>query len=295
MKQLIPGLKPPLPYPSKPLDVLSQDVRIANKFLIWNYQHAPGTNLVEEEGLTLLRKFIKLADGTNEEILSFARKYGPLGLCRCGASLGHRDRFGKRCYRTDPEHKNPKVHPRYLTRESIEGWRRYIDWAKGILAVARKLHRGEKANDMDWKWVLNLGANCMNYPHIISLASTFNNVPFSDSSLIEQRQRLSKIVNYWLDECEVGPSITWTKQNIKVSLGLSTPFGFGNRLLVAIGVQLLCAVLRVEGLSDCSACGMLYPPSRSPREGENHFCVDCKPSTNKLTKRRSRAKKGKVN
>ncbi len=292
MKQLIPGLKPPLQHPSKPLDVLSQDVRIANKFLIWKYQHAPGTNQVEDKGLTLLRKFIRLANGSNEKILSFAREYGPLGLCRCGASLGHRDRSGKRCYRTDPVRKNSKVRPRFLTRESIDGWHRYIDWAKGILTVARKLHRDEKANDMDWKWVLNLGSNCMNYPHIISLASTFDNVPLSDDSLIEQKQRLSKVVNYWLDECEVGPSINWTKQNIKVSLGLRTPFGFTNRLLDAIGVQLLGAVLRVEGLANCSVCGIPYRPSRSPRDGENHYCDDCKSLTNRLAKRKTRAKKG---
>lgn len=290
MKQLIPSLKPPLPHPSKPLDVWSQDVRIENKFLIWNFEHAPGTNLFEDKRLTILRKFIRLANGSNEKILAFAREYGPLGLCRCGVSFGHRDRDGNRCYRTYPARKKPKVHPPYLTRESIDGWRRYIKWAKGILTVARKLHRDEKANDMDWAWVMDLGSNCTNYPHIISLASNLENAPLSANTLIDQKQRLSKVVNYLLDECEVGPSITWCKQNIKVAFGLRTPFGFGNRLLDAIVVQLFGAVLRVEGLANCSVCGIPYRPTRSPREGENHYCEDCKSSTNKIAKRKTRAK-----
>ena len=109
-----------------------------------------------------------------------------------------------------------------------------------------------------------------------------------------QKRKLAQVLNHWIDECEVGVSIAWeTGPNIDVRLGLSDPYGRGNRLLIVIAVQLLCAVLRSDQPVFCSECGRNYPPFRKPRSGERNYCPECgKTAADRNFKRKSRAKRG---
>jgi len=108
-----------------------------------------------------------------------------------------------------------------------------------------------------------------------------------------QKETLAYALNHWLDECEVGLCFEWTKSESSVRLGTSYPFGGGGRPLIAIGAQLLCAVLQRDVLVNCSACGGLYPPKRQPRRGESHYCENCgRKAANRFAQRRYRARIG---
>ena len=119
-----------LPYASKPLHILSRDAKIQSGDVVWGAEPMRAKKMpYQPRDFTLLAEFVKLADATDDRILKFARKYGPLGLCQHGAALGHRDRFNARCYkpglRGGPDESNPVVKLSELARESIAGWRRY--------------------------------------------------------------------------------------------------------------------------------------------------------------------------
>jgi hypothetical protein len=108
-----------------------------------------------------------------------------------------------------------------------------------------------------------------------------------------QKQALAHALNHWLDECEVGLCLGWTGPEISVRLGTSHPLEGGGRPLVAIGTQLLWAVLQARALVSCSACGGLYAPKRQPRAGESHYCDSCgRKAANRFAQRRYRARKG---
>jgi len=110
------------------------------------------------------------------------------------------------------------------------------------------------------------------------------------NTLAAQKRALAAAVTHWIDESDVGLSINWAGSGIDLRLGLADPLGRGNRILTAVGVQMLCAVLRQESFVFCSACGRPYvPETRRPRQGENHYCRDCgKRAKNRFAQRKYR-------
>jgi hypothetical protein len=271
------------------------EARIEEAHIVWAPPNRPPTDEVATAPPErLVYDFAGLANRSDDQLLRFANKYGPLRLCKHGFALGHRQRnFNLRCYESDTG--QPEDLPsgtffrlKWSARESIEAWRRYIGRAAGILSVSDRLHEGQRATQDEWAWLLDgIPAGDHEYPFRALLAMRKEDVLASNPliatlaaqphlTLPQQRRTLAVAVNHWLDECGVGISINWRPSGIDFSLGPSNPFGLGNSgLLAAIGVQLLSGVLRQTRMVWCSDCGKAYPPERWPRDGENHFCPDC--------------------
>jgi hypothetical protein len=331
-----------LTYLPRPLHVESGNPYIDNGDIVWGVEAPTGSIRHEFSDVKLLGEFLRLAHSTDDQLLKFARKYGPLGLCVHGAPFGHRKKSSNtRCYepgrRGGPDKSNPVVRLTELHRESIEGWRRYSNRANGVLTVADKLRQDKRASERDWQWLWDVGSRSgqidakkasrvqrLYYggrkvaPAVTEWAMPVSRPRFKAvgksllyllnqcvdnplaavvamgrrDTLAAQKEKLAQVVNHWLDECEVGPCINWSKSDLGVRLGLSDPIGRGNRLLIVIVVQLICAVLGKDRLAVCTACAEWYTPHRRPREGEGSFCESCgKRAANRLAKRRSRAKR----
>jgi hypothetical protein len=297
----------PSPFVSRDLRVRPFVVRIADDHIIWDFTPDPTERVYPTSDFRLLQAFARLATAPDDSLLRFAQTYGPLGLCKHGFAIGHRDPHNQRCYDTG-------IGPEDLTRrrmgkESIQAWRRYAGRARGIVAVSAELRKQRRATADDWSWLLQgippahaaqplealltakrgdaIAAN----PLVVALAAQ------KPRTLLEQRRALSRVVNHWLDESEIGVVLEWSGPGIDLRLGKSNPWGLGSPSpLVVIGIQLLRAVLRQESFVWCSECGSLYPPKRAPRAGEQHYCQECgRAAANRIAQRKFRERHSSEN
>jgi hypothetical protein len=312
------------PFISKPVRVRPNAARLQDGRIVWSLSHDRAKRGQEHDlsGTELLEEFAALKDAGEGQLLSFATKYGSLGLCKHGAALGHRAAGGGRCfdlgYSADDFNRERWVY----APETVEAWTQYVTRAHGILSVATKLHRNERALENEWRWLWSgYGVSeheVLNFQRAVSknqkqpdlqsflngtrilldiLEASYQNPALGALvtqrlvTLADQKRALACTVNHWLDECETGVCISWSGGEVDLRLGLSHPEGMGNRLLIAIGVQLLGAVAKQDAWAFCSACGALYPPRRQPRARENHYCNDCgKTAANRMAQRRYRTR-----
>lgn len=265
---------------------------------MWGVTGDPAERVHTATDFRLLQSFSRLADASDERLLQFAQRYGPLGLCKHGFALGHRDMRNLRCYRGNIEADD--ITRGQCAKESLVGWRRYISRARGILAVEIDLRKDRRVNADGWAWLLDGIPTTHSSNPLKALVSARKEDSLASNPLIvalaaqrrqtlpEQKRVLAQTVNHWLDECEVGVSLDWSGPGIEFRLGLSDPLGRGTpSLLIAIGVQLLRAVLRQESFVWCSDCGSPYAPDRWPRAGELHYCQDCgRKAANRIAQRR---------
>lgn len=209
----------------------------------------------------LLDDFRSLVHEDDKALLRFARRYGPLGLCKHGFALGHRNSKGERCYERD--------YKEGVQREWLVGWVRYSSRADGVLSVAEQLRDGKKASEQDWLWLYDkipanrrdaasvekwlsrdpklaglLRGRRLSVPAedakqlgpLAALASLPKGHPFRANlffyavaaqrrtSLKEQRQALARVLQHWLDDCETSVSVAWSESGLDLRLGMSVPF-----------------------------------------------------------------------
>ncbi len=256
-------------------------------------------------GSQLLDDFLGLGNRDEKALRTFARKYGPLGLCKHGFALGHRSRDFGRCHELDWQ-------SGIRAREPVNGWWRYISRAEGALTVADNLRRGRKTEEADWSWLyegiprnrrrnFRFELEVQGHRRVVPdgarlwpLATLQEGDPLAENPLLaglaaqkrstlkEQKQVLANVLNQWLDEGETGLSVAW-KSEIDVRLGVSHPLGIGNRLLTSIGVQLLSQVLLQRPRVRCDICHRIFPPKKARNDRAN-LCprAECKQARNKM-------------
>ena len=122
-------------------------VELSNKWLVFR----PGPSPRKFEPLALLR-FLSLAEADGVEVLDFAQRHGPLGLCIHGLPLYH-----------EPEAPYPlaQAESRGCGRLSVEGeagfaepwrrWRDYAKWASALVKLANAL-RAKRVPDNPELW-----------------------------------------------------------------------------------------------------------------------------------------------
>lgn len=332
MTPLLPNT--PLPFIARSL-LLHPEllVRIEHDHIVWETDVGRVMRPVGNRRVpfsSLLAAFTRLADKAPDQLLEFARRFGPLGLCRHGSAMGHRVQ-SERCYDSTLKREGliatrgkGDLTPWPVAKESIDAWRRYVRRANGILTIARELHLDRRARKQEWESLAE------GSPFIAVLMSR------SISTVADQKRTLAGVLNFWLDECQVTLALDWSGPVIDFRLAPSHPAGFSaigplrsdpipedikqwsalrGRTIVrpleigvlgAIGAELLWAVMQREGLVRCSACSGWYDPKeprkgrkgpgRWPRAGENHFCQACgQKAKNRFAQRKYRAKrKGEI-
>jgi len=202
-----------------------------------------------------------------EEVLRFAQTYGVLGLCAEGEPPRpeHRQtKYSQACI--------PEGWPRTLWYERVDHWLMYVRQTNAIVKIAAALHNEKLTNDSDWKEAVDtpFWAN-----------TDVSNL--SRSSREHQLEYLAVVIDRWLRIGDIRPTFSWTSSRPRIRLAGST-FGI-------LGLQLMFAVSKSQGLAVCDGCGQAYlRMGRVPQRGKRNFCPDCGETV--ASKLRKRDRKG---
>src|SRR6266567_3425009 len=125
------------------------------------YSNAP-PHLGVEAGPALLDAFLRLESATDEAILAYAQRWGPLWLCEAH-DLPFRHDPECRTFRdfeavseeelqraSQPEEQGKFHFATARFQESLGGWRALTTQMRATLRIARRVHDGLAADDRDW-------------------------------------------------------------------------------------------------------------------------------------------------
>ena len=194
-----------------------------------------------------LRDFLGVASGSNRNILRVAERWGVLGICKHGISVGLH-------FQCSPlirpgSNGDDWFHAVYL--EPLETWRRLSRQAQALINAAARLHEGESIDDKDWRM---LGA-----PRVSVRAE----------SLDFQWRALVFEIGLWARIGFAVPLVSDIRQRPDIVLAYDGLYG-------AIAVQLLIACSGTHGLAICSHCRSAYLPSRRPNPNRRRYCDGCR-------------------
>lgn len=228
---------------------------------------------VNEAGM--LDRFVRITEAKG--VLRFAERYGVLDIC---------------------EHRVPGTH--YLPplpipdswpgcrpwqvldylvyAEPVDIWLGFVAQARALLSLAVDLRAGSPGRKDDWR-VADSQLFWRDGFSELSIQTSGKDVDHDRISLAER-------ISTWMQFGNVRPELFWQK---------SVPvFRLSARTFGILGVQLLFAATRSQGIAICSGCGMPYTPKRKPRKDRRNFCLNCgEPVAARLRKRASRARSGK--
>lgn len=220
--------------------------------LIWRETHTPILDYLYERidnTEDILLKFIRLHSGSSDEILTFARKWGVLGICEHSFPASH----------NPPRMSKSKDHPACKAlrlndgnyREPLERWRYYSRQARAILRIAARLHQGKIGLQEDWDAVY--------YPE------TADPRAISDTDPGWDKLTLTLLVNDWLELGDVHPRFRWIENEVGASYYCAL-FGL-------LATQLMLVISRSKGVGICSSCGEPYIPKRRlPKSNQRNYC-----------------------
>ncbi len=225
----------------------------------------------------LLDAFVRLATASDEAILRFAQQYGPLELCMHELPIGHPPgwvdprRGGSPKRRTRSDLKPLCI--QWMRDQPVETYRQKARELQALLRVAATLGRGAtvpKVRDEDWALVTRKRA----------------------STAVKRADVLAAVadrVNGWLINGRVQPIVRWSEAG-----SLRIEFS-GIGMWWSLGQQLAFAVVRVGGIATCHGCGVLFTPSRRPREDQRSWCLrkPCRRAARRQAMEDWRAKKAR--
>jgi hypothetical protein len=196
----------------------------------------------------VIEAFTGLDKGSDQEVLSFARRYGALELCVHGLRAWHEVPWQAEW----PSNPGGLVGLRcssLLTLQPTELYRRYAARVASLVRIAAALHgRGAPARSD------------------LRLLSTPWGQPRPVGSGLSPRELVAAEVGRWLDAGSVRPIFSWTARTPpRIELR-----GIG--LWAVIGRQLAFLAARADGLAWCSGCGNAFVPSRKPRLDARSWC-----------------------
>lgn len=219
----------------------------------------------------LLDRFVSLSNGSASAVKKFASKYGVLGICEHGLPCTHQScvpiNSGWSCMPMGWGRGDMANSPTHDPWEPLSSWFSYSARARALLNIAARLHQGKCGLVNDWQQI-----------HGTTPSQSLDN-PSNDNEkrLLIEKWILTGELNHWLSVGGVRPLIEWglgkgsTQPRIVLSSG-RLPFG----LFGAIGLQLLSAVARSDGLDVCCGCGTAYMPGRRPNPNRRSYCPNCR-------------------
>jgi hypothetical protein len=217
----------------------------------------------------LLERFLRLQ--SDSTILTFARRYGPLGLSGSNPA--------------------PKVFDRQGAEkaETLASWRRYQREFNSLLALAAAVRDGESPDRDTFEEFRALGVGRFLTPEQASnpWARAFCGPPLEEwhrwsvrSCLDAAADLLKRRTTEFARSCGLRPALIVDRQSGEVSLAFQdrradSVFGAGLSLFGALTVQLIAAATGA-GFAVCSECGKAFVPARrQPAFGKRRFCRDC--------------------
>jgi hypothetical protein len=228
--------------------------------LAWFYtNHADGEARADKRVITsagAMDAFLRLSDATPEEILRYAKRWGPIGFCRHGLPATHKSRWGPD--RTDSRTCHVSGSRRH-SWESLEFWQLTSRRARALLNIGAKLSADQPGAEEDWK----------------ILDCAFVNPRNSyEWKIPNQRSTLEWQLTRWMQMGLLVPVVKFRDKRLSFSLDVLTILG----LFGFLAYQLALAISSTDGLSVCSACGQAHVPARKPTANHRTYCSDCRKS-----------------
>lgn len=197
---------------------------------------------------------------TSDDILRFARRYGPLGLCKHARPPMHRGKDGERRWCAP------------FGSEPIKRWFDYIGLVDRCLNFAAQMKIDSNNIRIPTKYFKRIASNPpANIPNVKMVpARGFGKWLVADT------------VNEWLGDAGIRLELNWDSEEPVLILTGGSVFG-------ALGVQLLSSVTS-NTLAVCSGCGKPYlRKGRKPQPGRRNYCPTCGDRVaSKLRQRRRR-------
>lgn len=249
--------------------------------LIW----WPGSHPIEDDQ-GVATDFARIAGGSNEAILAYARKWGVLELCKHGLPRTHRQptvwpgHMGMRNLSPDasclPIQHESAPHQGVAGfgpwQEPLSGWRTYTAKVRAIVDLAGQLRLGVQGSHEDW--VKASGES-------------------DDDQWIGSPWDLARAVEELLEIANIRPLFRWRgERGYEMLLGVPGSGLAGGGAFPAIAMQLALSVARSDGIAYCSGCGNAFSAKESrPAKGEHRYCQACRDAKIDVRdrKRRSRA------
>ncbi len=264
----------------------------ADERLIWRWGEQYQWKPVDDKALNV---FVSLADAPGERIRMFARRYGPLQLCKHGLPHYHNQervppnrrllwelraqglvddsawensvQCNERCEPQRAELPDPKTGATQVWEwEPLEAWRHYAREAKAIRAVAEPVRRGHLAQKA----------------RLVSLVDEFNldfltglqrldNPRAQPVEYVSEWHRsfVKEHLQRWLDMGGIGPRVDWEATMPVLRWEPAGLFGI-------LALRLAAEVALGGHVATCDGCGRTYSRRRAPSRTRRNFCDDCR-------------------
>jgi hypothetical protein len=265
-----------------------------NEALFYEFESSQSSTASYER---VLMDFIRLSKGSVKQIAGFAKRYGPLMLCKSHQlpvfSSAHPSS------RSEPESCPPLYRkrdaddpPRHRLEgfEPLSAWRAWSHRAEVALVLADGLHSGKIGHEALWS---SLGVKKPGDLDETRLALAMEANAWIEYSLPVPAVTLSPSAGLelrFVSYNHVRPSSDETRENWwNLLCGYPQPSSIV--LWQALGLQLAAAIsgAGIVGVAICSGCGRIYTPERTPAAGRLRFCKLCGPTASwRLSKRRKR-------
>jgi DNA-directed RNA polymerase subunit RPC12/RpoP len=222
-----------------PRNVRRQGDAIAADPLPWEHAKLKGLKWVTAPGGVLLEEFVELASAPGDEILAFAQKYGPLGLCKShGMPVHHDDRCAEA--------------PAWV--ESFAAWRRAAHYIGALLRLGAAIDHGGRGEDDDWLAALgpDWESKVKVYGRPIAFLNAFNWILWRWGRL--------------------RPVLVMSGGEFSAEYGGT---GYEGQLASAIARQALAYVLGAREVTICAECGRQFESEHIRSPNRRAFCPDC--------------------
>jgi hypothetical protein len=235
-------------------------IKLSGGMLVWRVDEVfmfdnvrDGLQKKKQQDPELLFKFIKLTHASPTEILKFATRWGPLGICKHGLPYTHvpppMSEIPEEYWCTPMRNRNGDFY------EPISAWHYYSRQARSMINIAANLHQDKPGELDDWNAIYDLGPS--------------GNGRGQGLYLNDDKHFIALRINFWLELGNVRPKFQWRQNDIVVS--------YDSHLFGALASQLLMLVSRTKGLGVCSSCGNPFIPSkRRPKTNQRNYCATCK-------------------
>jgi hypothetical protein len=189
-------------------------------------------------------------------VLSFARRWGLLGICKHGEPAGH---ARGSCWSLGLAGEDGNLD--YMW-EPLEAWRRYSRQLDGMLRVAARLRVGEAGLPKDWEAIAAAEPSPLPGRKAHSGRKAHWTPRASAGDIGSERQMFGVALVRWLQFGNVVSDAIWRPDEPTPTIRLSH-----KSLAGVLAVQLAAAVQSQEGVYTCAECGRPFtlPPGARRR------------------------------
>jgi hypothetical protein len=207
----------------------------------------------------ILSDFLRLADANASRIESFAKRWGPLGLCAHGEPSVH----------SQPPCPIPTKRGSQTRWEALAAWRGLSARARAILVLAQRLRSNQRPAIGEWRAAI---------PGQLQASETIGS---------RGEATFASELNQWLRDADLTPQLQFVRLSQPL-IRFATPTAFG-----AVALHVVLAALGAREMETCGACELPFLTERRRASSRRRWCArpECVTTRNRIAKRESRARR----